>query len=85
MTGKAFHREVESDDGSRSGEYGWIDPIGVRRVVEYTTGPRQGILFRHILRGCVLTKSNQWPLVAFFKNLKGTAFSGSSLTYGGRW
>ena len=40
MTGKAFHREVEADDGSRNGEYGYIDPIGVRRVVEYTTGPR---------------------------------------------
>ena len=39
--------------------------------------------FPQILRGCVLTKSNEWPLVAFFDNPKGTLFSGSSLTYGG--
>ena len=33
--------------------------------------------------GCVLTKSNQWPLVAFFNYPKGTPFSGSSFSYGG--
>ncbi len=26
-------------DGQRRGEYGYIDPLGVRRVVTYATGP----------------------------------------------
>ena len=40
QTSKSFHREFEAADGARSGEYGYIDPIGVRRVVTYATGAR---------------------------------------------
>ena len=40
QTGKAFHRESEpGPDGRRRGEYGYIDPFGIRRVVPYETGP----------------------------------------------
>ena len=42
QTAKTFHREATLDNGERHGEYGYIDPIGVRRVVTYTTGPRGG-------------------------------------------
>ena len=40
QTDKTFHTEVEAEDGERHGEYGYIDPLGVRRVVTYTTGAR---------------------------------------------
>jgi len=40
QTSKTFHREVEDENGARTGEYGYIDPIGVRRVVTYSTGAR---------------------------------------------
>ena len=43
QTTKSFHREATLDSGERHGEYGYIDPIGVRRVVTYTTGSRGGI------------------------------------------
>ena len=47
QTGKAFHRESEpGPDGRRRGEYGYIDPLGVRRVVTYDTGPGDGELER---------------------------------------
>ena len=47
QTGKAFHRESEpGPDGRRRGEYGYIDPLGVRRVVTYDTGPGGGELER---------------------------------------
>ncbi len=36
---KSFHYEEEGPDGSRVGQYGYIDPIGVRRVVNYSNGP----------------------------------------------
>lgn len=36
---KSFHYEEEAQDGSRIGQYGYIDPIGVRRVVNYANGP----------------------------------------------
>ena len=39
QTDKAFHHEAVLDNGERHGEYGYIDPIGIRRVVTYTTGP----------------------------------------------
>ena len=40
QTDKAFHREAEPGPGGRRrGEYGYIDPLGVRRVVTYDTGP----------------------------------------------
>ncbi len=40
QTEKAYHRErVSPVDGSRIGEFGYIDPLGVRRVVTYATGP----------------------------------------------
>ena len=44
QTTKSFHREATLDSGERHGEYGYIDPIGVRRVVTYATGSRGGIL-----------------------------------------
>ena len=40
VTSKAFHHENTFEDGQRKGQYGYIDPIGVRRVVTYTTGSR---------------------------------------------
>lgn len=40
QTDKTFHREAVLENGERLGEYGYIDPIGVRRVVTYATGPR---------------------------------------------
>ena len=39
QTGKAFHKEKIMSDGQRKGEYGYIDPFGIRRVVTYATGP----------------------------------------------
>ena len=39
-TSNTFHHENESENGEREGQYGYIDPIGVRRVVTYTTGSR---------------------------------------------
>jgi len=39
QTDKTFHHEAVLDNGERHGEYGYIDPIGIRRVVTYTTGP----------------------------------------------
>ena len=39
-TTNTFHHENTFGDGQRYGQYGYIDPIGVRRVVTYTTGPR---------------------------------------------
>ena len=41
QTDKAFHHEAVLENGERHGEYGYIDPIGVRRVVTYATGPRE--------------------------------------------
>ncbi len=42
QTSRSFHREAVGEDGSRLGEFGYIDPLGVRRVVTYTTGPGDG-------------------------------------------
>jgi hypothetical protein len=42
QTDNTFHHEAVLDNGERHGEYGYIDPIGVRRVVTYATGPGQG-------------------------------------------
>ena len=39
-TSNTFHHENTFEDGQRKGQYGYIDPIGVRRVVTYTTGSR---------------------------------------------
>ena len=39
-TSNTFHHENELENGEREGQYGYIDPIGVRRVVTYTTGSR---------------------------------------------
>ena len=39
-TQKAYHREKIDEKGDRVGEYGYIDPLGVRRVVTYSTGSR---------------------------------------------
>jgi len=39
-TSNTFHHENTFKDGQRKGQYGYIDPIGVRRVVTYTTGSR---------------------------------------------
>jgi hypothetical protein len=39
-TSNTFHHENTLEDGQRKGQYGYIDPIGVRRVVTYTTGSR---------------------------------------------
>ncbi len=38
QTDKSFHHETVLENGERHGQYGYIDPIGVRRVVTYTTG-----------------------------------------------
>lgn len=43
-TQKSFHVEEEAEDGSRVGQYGYIDPIGVRRVVNYSTGANGEII-----------------------------------------
>ena len=40
QTAKSFHKETLLDNGERHGQYGYIDPIGVRRVVNYATGAR---------------------------------------------
>lgn len=37
QTDKSFHHESVLDNGERHGQYGYIDPIGVRRVVNYAT------------------------------------------------
>ena len=37
QTDKTFHHEGILDSGERIGEFGYIDPIGVRRVVQYAT------------------------------------------------
>ncbi len=47
QTDKAFHRESVSEDGGRVGEFGYIDPLGVRRVVTYETEGGGG---NHLLR-----------------------------------
>ena len=44
QTRRAYHLEQQSRDGRRNGEYGYIDPIGVRRVVKYATGPHGEIV-----------------------------------------
>lgn len=38
QTNRAFHHEEQLVDGRREGQFGYIDPIGVRRVVNYATG-----------------------------------------------
>jgi hypothetical protein len=38
QTRRAFHHEETAHDGKRVGQFGYIDPIGVRRVVNYSTG-----------------------------------------------
>jgi hypothetical protein len=42
QTDKAFHREKVLSDGERVGEFGYIDPLGVRRVVTYSSGGQFG-------------------------------------------
>ena len=44
QTDKTFHHEGITENGERHGEYGYIDPIGVRRVVSYSTTQNDGIL-----------------------------------------
>jgi len=44
QTQRAFHNEEATRDGKRSGQFGYIDPIGVRRVVNYSTGPNGEII-----------------------------------------
>ena len=39
-TSNTFHHENTFEGGQRKGQYGYIDPIGVRRVVTYSTGSR---------------------------------------------
>lgn len=39
QTDKFFHKEKVFRDLHRMGEYGYIDPLGIRRVVTYSTGP----------------------------------------------
>lgn len=46
QTAKSFHREKLTSDGARRGEYGHIDPLGVRRVVEYATAAAGGMEMR---------------------------------------
>lgn len=41
QTDKTFHHEAVLDNGERHGQYGYIDPIGVRRVVNYATSSGQ--------------------------------------------
>lgn len=42
QTEKQYHREkISPQTGERVGEYGYIDPLGVRRVVTYATGGRR--------------------------------------------
>ena len=43
QTDKTFHHEGILANGERHGEYGYIDPIGVRRVVSYSTTQNDGI------------------------------------------
>lgn len=45
QTDKFYHREKvnEANPDERLGEYGYIDPLGVRRVVTYSTGSGHGI------------------------------------------
>ena len=42
QTDKSFHQEATLENGERHGQYGYIDPIGIRRVVTYATGPQNG-------------------------------------------
>ena len=44
QTDKTFHREAVLDNGERHGEFGYIDPIGVRRVVTYATQSQGGLI-----------------------------------------
>ena len=44
QTDKSFHHEAVLENGEKYGEYGYIDPIGVRRVVTYSTGPQNGVV-----------------------------------------
>lgn len=44
QTGRAFHHEDRMNDGKRIGQFGYIDPIGVRRVVNYSTSDNGGII-----------------------------------------
>ena len=45
QTDKTFHHEGVLENGERIGEFGYIDPIGVRRVVQYATqSDSKGIL-----------------------------------------
>jgi hypothetical protein len=46
QTDKSYHRERIQADGGRMGEYGYIDPLGVRRVVTYATAPGGGDLVK---------------------------------------
>ena len=59
QTDKTFHHEAVLDDGQRHGEYGYIDPIGIRRVVTYTTGPDRGSLAKPNV-GIIKAKENDY-------------------------
>lgn len=58
-TSNTFHHENEYENGERSGQYGYIDPIGVRRVVTYTTGSR-GSSRKGQSEGITKTKENDY-------------------------
>ena len=59
QTDKTFHHEAVLDNGQRHGEYGYIDPIGIRRVVTYTTGPDKGSLAKPNV-GIIKAKENDY-------------------------
>ena len=58
-TSNTFHHENEYENGERRGQYGYIDPIGVRRVVTYTTGSR-GSSRKGQSEGIKKTKENDY-------------------------
>ena len=60
QTDKAFHHEAVLDNGERHGEYGYIDPIGIRRVVTYTTGPARTISEEPSSIGIIKSKENDY-------------------------
>ena len=60
QTDKTFHHEAVLDNGERHGEYGYIDPIGIRRVVTYTTGPARTTFEEPSIGGIIKSKENDY-------------------------
>ena len=55
-----YFMDAPLDNGERHGEYGYIDPIGIRRVVTYTTGPARTTTSEEPRIGIIKSKENDY-------------------------